>query len=38
MTPITNVYDTYIDRQILTEQQNPFEYIVSSPFKVGLEQ
>ena len=34
MTPLTTLYDEYIDGLKLTEQKNPFEYIVSaSPLK-----
>ena len=28
MIPLTILYDDYIDRPKLTEQKNPFEYIV----------
>ena len=31
MITLTILYDKYIDRQKLTEQKNPFEYIVPSP-------
>ena len=31
MIPLTFLYDEYIDRPKLTEQKNPFEYIVLSP-------
>ena len=30
MIPLTFLYDEYIDRPKLTEQKNPFEYIVPS--------
>ena len=33
MIPVTILYDDYIDRQKLTEQKNPFEYIVLPPLK-----
>ena len=44
MIPVSTLYDEYIDRPKLTEQKNPFEYIVPPPsrgvrnnkFKVGL--
>ena len=29
------LYNEYIDRQKLTEQEIPFEYIVTTPLKVG---
>ena len=35
MTPLTTLYNDYIDWPKLTEQKNPFEYIVSPPTKVG---
>ena len=39
MITLTNLYDDYIDRPKLTEQKNPFEYIVPpSPLKWGSEQ
>ena len=40
MTPLTILYDEYIDRPKLTEQKkNPVEYIVPpSPLKWGSEQ
>ena len=28
MIPLTTLYDEYIDRPKLSEQKNPFEYIV----------
>ena len=31
MLPLTFLYDEYIDRPKLTEQKNPFEYIVPAP-------
>ena len=31
MMPLTFLYDEYIDRPKLTEQKNPFEYIVPAP-------
>ena len=31
MIPLTFLYDEYIDRPKLTEQKNPFEYIVPPP-------
>ena len=33
MTPLTFLYDEYIDRPKLFEQKNPFENIVTSPHK-----
>ena len=33
MIPHTTLYDDYIDRPKLTEQKNPFEYIVPAPLK-----
>ena len=33
MIPLTTLYDDYIDRPKLTEQKNPFEYIVPPPLK-----
>ena len=37
MIPLTNLYDEYIDQPNLTEQKNPFEYIVPPyPTKVGV--
>ena len=37
MIPVSTLYDEYIDRPKLTEQKNPFEYIVPSPSRgVGL--
>ena len=35
MISLTTPYDKYIDRRILTEQKNLFEYIVAPPTKVG---
>ena len=35
MIPLTFFYDEYIDRPKLTEQKNPFEYIVPLPHKWG---
>ena len=37
MIPLTTLYDEYIDRSNLTEQKNPFEYIVP-PTSRGSEQ
>ena len=31
MIPVSFLYDEYIDRRKLTEQKNPFEYIVPPP-------
>ena len=31
MIPVSTLYDEYIDRPKLTEQKNPFEYIVPPP-------
>ena len=31
MIPLTFVYDEYINRSKLSEQKNPFEYIVPPP-------
>ena len=31
MIPPTSLYDEYIDRPKLTEQKNPFDYIVPPP-------
>ena len=31
MMPVSTLYDEYIDRPKLTEQKNPFEYIVPPP-------
>ena len=31
MIPLTFLYDEYIDRPELSEQKNPFEYIVPHP-------
>ena len=31
MVPVSTLYDEYIDRPKLTEQKNPFEYIVPPP-------
>ena len=31
MTPLTFLYDEYIDRPKLSEQKKPFEYIVPPP-------
>ena len=31
MIPLTFLYDEYIDRPKLSEQKNPFEYIVPPP-------
>ena len=36
MIPVLTLYDEYIDRPKLTEQKNPFEYIV--PPQEGSEQ
>ena len=33
MIPLTTLYDHYIDRPKLSEQKNPFEYIVPPPLK-----
>ena len=33
MIPLTTLYNDYIDRPKLTEQKNPFEYIVPPPLK-----
>ena len=33
MIPITTLYDDYIDRRKLSEQKNPFEYIVPPPLR-----
>ena len=33
MIPLTTLYDGYIDRPKLTEQKNPFEYLVPPPLK-----
>ena len=39
MIPLTNLYDEYNDWPKLTEQKNPFEYIVPPfPLKWGSEQ
>ena len=38
MIPFTFLYDEYIDRPKLTEQKNPFDFIVSPPPQVGSEQ
>ena len=39
MIPLTFFYNEYIDRPKLTEQKNPFEYIVPPPPpQVGSEQ
>ena len=35
MIPLTTLYDDYIDRPKLTDQENPFDYIVPPPTKVG---
>ena len=35
MSPLTTLYDDYMDRPKLTEQKNPFEYIIPPPNKVG---
>ena len=35
---MTTLYDEYIDRPKLTEQKNPFEYIVPPPSQEGSEQ
>ena len=37
MIPVTFLYDEHIDRPKLSEQKNPFEYIVPPP-QVGSEQ
>ena len=34
MVTLTFLYDAYIDRSKLTEQKNPFEYIVPPPTTV----
>ena len=31
MIPVSTLYDEYIDRPKLSEQKNPFEYIVPPP-------
>ena len=31
MIPVSTLYDEYIDRPKLTQQKNPFEYIVPPP-------
>ena len=31
MIPVSTLYDKYIDRPKLSEQKNPFEYIVPPP-------
>ena len=36
MIPLSTLYDEYIDRSKLSEQKNPFEYILPSPSK-GVE-
>ena len=33
MIPLTTLYDDYIDRPKLSEQKNPFEYLVPPPLK-----
>ena len=38
MILLTTLYDEYIDRSILTEQKNPFEYIVPPPPQEGSKQ
>ena len=35
MIPLTTLYDNYIERPILTEQETQFVYIVPPPIKVG---
>ena len=35
MIPVSTLYDEYIDRRKLTEQKNPFEYIVPPTLKRG---
>ena len=35
MMPLTTLYDFYVDRQKLSEQKNPFEYIVPPSLKGG---
>ena len=35
MIPVSTLYDEYIDRPKLTEQKNPFEYIVPPPLNRG---
>ena len=35
MIPLTTLYDYYIDRPKLTDQKNPFEYIVPPPSERG---
>ena len=37
MIPVSTLYGEYIDRPKLTEQKNPFEYIVPPPSR-GSEQ
>ena len=37
MIPVSTLYDEYIDRPKLTEQKNPFEYVVP-PHTFGSEQ
>ena len=31
MLPLTTLYDEYVDRPNLSEQKNPFEYIIPPP-------
>ena len=38
MIPVSTLCDEYIDRPKLTEQKNPFEYIVPPPPQEGSEQ
>ena len=38
MIPLTFLYDEYIDQPKLSEQKNPFEYIVPPSSQVGSEQ
>ena len=38
MIPVSTLYDEYIDRPKLTEQKNPFEYIVPPPSRGGEQQ
>ena len=36
MIPVPTLYDEYIDRPKLTEQKNPFEYVVPPPPSRGV--
>ena len=36
LVPHTTLYDEYIGRRKLTEQESPLEYVVPPPTKVGL--